>query len=167
VFEFTETIVIEAPPPEVWEVVRDIETWWLPSNPEHESLERLDNRGIEVGARIRIREKVAGVPGEAVGEITDVIPGSLVTWEAPQARYRWFGVPFTIGEGVSWRIEPEGRHATRVSAHVWARFPPGLRGRLLEWTFARLFRGIDKDRQHARTELEYLKRTIEAAGRPT
>jgi len=164
VFEFTETIEIEAPPETVWEVVADIEGWWPPSNPEHESLERLDDRGLEVGARIRIREKIAGVPGEAVGEITEVEPGARVTWEAPAARYRLAGISVSIGEGVTWSLEPHGDDAARLSARVWATFPPGPRGRLLEWFFTRLLRGLEKDREHARVELRYLKRTIEAGG---
>ncbi|MFI0448857.1 hypothetical protein [Actinomadura sp. 6N118] len=48
----------------------DLDGWWVASNPEHDTLEHLDDRGIEVGARVRIREKIAGIPGEAIGEIT-------------------------------------------------------------------------------------------------
>lgn len=163
-FEFTETISIQAPPAAVWDVLRDIEGWWLASNPEHESLERLDDRDIlEVGAQLRVRERIGGIPGEATGTITRVESGSAVTWEAPQARYRWFGMPATMGEGVTWRIEPSAADAvtTDLSAHVWAVFPPGLRGRVLEAAFTRLFRGVEKDRKHARTELQYLKDIIE------
>lgn len=162
-FEFTEAISIHAPQAVVWEVLHDIEKWWPASNPEHLSLERLDNRDVlEVGARLRIREKIGGIPGEAIGTITHVEPGSAVTWEAPQARYCWFGVSVTIGEGVTWRVQPEDSNtaATHLSAHVWATFPPGLRGRLAETVFARLG-GIDKDREHTRTELRYLKGLIE------
>lgn len=162
-FEFTETVVIEAKPSTVWEVLHDIESWWPASNPEHESLERLDDRDVlEVGAQLRIREKIGGIPGEATGVITQVEPRSAVTWEAPQARYRWFGLAVTIGEGVTWRIQPYGDGATKLGAHVWATFPPGFRGRVLETAFSRLLGGIEKDREHARTELRYLKRTIEA-----
>lgn len=160
-FEFTETIDIDAPPSAVWDVMRDLEGWWPPSNPEHESLERLDGRGIEVGARIRIREKVAGIPCVADGEITRVDPASAVTWEA-RARYRWLGVSVPVGEGVTWRIQPGDEDATRVSGHVWATFPRGLFGRLVGFVFTHLLDGIAKDREHARTELRYLKRVIEA-----
>jgi len=45
---------------------------------------------------------------------------------------------------------------------VWATFAPGLRGRVIEVAF-RMLGGVDKDREHARTELRYLKRTLEAA----
>jgi uncharacterized protein YndB with AHSA1/START domain len=159
-FEFTETILIQAPPPLVWDTLQDLEGWWVASNPEHQSLERLDDRGTEPGARLRIREKIAGIPGEALGEITRVEPGTEVTWHAPAARYRLLGISFTVGEGVTWRVEPYGDQATALSAHVWATFPPPI-GRLTQWIFTRLLNGIDKDREHTRTERRYLKHTIE------
>ncbi|MFI9843650.1 SRPBCC family protein [Nonomuraea sp. NPDC051941] len=163
-FEFTETILIAASSATVWELMRDVERWWPPSNPEHESIERLDDRDVlDVGARLRIREKVAGIPCVAEGEITRVEPLASVTWEAPHARYRWFGIPITVSEGVTWGIEPLDRDSTRVSAHVWASFPRGVKGRVLEWVFSRVLRGVEKDREHARTELRYLKSVLEGA----
>lgn len=161
-FEFTEKIAIEATPGVVWELMSDVERWWPASNPEHGSLERLDHDGgeIGVGSRLKITERIAGISGEAVGEITRFEPGSEVTWEAPDARYRLAGVPISVGEGVTWRIRPAGT-GSEVSANVWATFPAGIAGRLLEWSFEHLFRGIERDREHTRTELRYLKRTIE------
>ena len=161
-FEFTETITVDASPSTVWNVMTDLEGWWPPSNPEHESLERLDDRGIEVGAQIRIREKVAGIPCVADGQITRVDPMSTVTWEA-RAQYKCLGVSVPIGEGVTWRIQSGDRDATQVSAHVWATYPHGLFGRFVGFVFTRLLNGIEKDREHARTELLYLKRVIEAS----
>jgi hypothetical protein len=165
-FDFTETILIQARPSAVWSVMTDLENWWVASNPEHQSLQRLDDRGIEVGARLRIREKVAGVPGEYVGELTRVVPLSEVTMEAPNAYYRLLGVRFTVAEGVTWRLEPAGREATRVSARVWATFPGGLVGRAAEWVFTRLLNGITKDRAHARLELRHLRHIIEQPAEP-
>lgn len=97
-----------------------------------------------------------------VGEITRFDPPTSVTWEAPKARYRILGVPFTIEEGVTWSIEAAPASATGLSAHVWATFP-GPFGWILQWTFTRLFHGLRKDRQHARTKLLYLKRAIEGS----
>lgn len=163
-FDFTETIRIGAPAETVWTALLDIERWWPPSNPEHDDIERLDGGGgIVVGTRFRIREKVAGVPGEAIGVITNVEPGTAVTWEADRARYRLLGVAFTMGEGVTWRVDPDGSDSSQLSAHVWARFPDGAVGRILEVFFSRILNGIEKDRRHARIELEYLKQTIEPA----
>lgn len=161
-FEFTESALIDATPTTVWQVMVDLERWWPASNPEHHSFERLDDGPeLAVGSRLRIRECIAGIPGEATGKITRLEPPWLVTWEAPQARYRWFGVPVTLGEGVTWRIAPRGDQVD-LSATVWATFPPGPRGRLLETAFIRLLNGVEKDREHARSELSYLKTTIEA-----
>jgi hypothetical protein len=160
-FSFNEAILINAPADVVWRELQDIERWWPPSNPEHDSIERLDDRGIEPGARIRIREKVAGIPCEASGVITHVIPGAEVSWESTEARYGWLGVTLTVSEGVTWRVEPEGAIASRLSARVWAAFPLSLWGRLVGWSFHHILNGVAKDRRHARAELEYLKRTIE------
>lgn len=164
-FEFTEVIAVRAAPGLAWDVMSDLEGWWVASNPEHESLERLDDRGIAVGARLRIREKVAGVPGEYVGELTRVVPLSEVTMEAPAARYRLFGIPLTVGEGVTWRLEPTDTVTSKVSAHVWATFPYGFLGHAMAWAFVNLLKGIAKDREHARVELRYLKQIIEERAR--
>ncbi len=161
-FEFTETIEIDNTPDRVWEVLSDIERWWEDSNPEHDSLELLDDRGLRVGSRLRIRERIAGIPGVAEGEVTRFQDHRAITWEAPEAHYRWFGISLTVAEAVTWTIEPTGAGGTRVGAHVRAVFPAGLSGRLLEWAFTRLLGGVAKDRAHARTELRYLKELIEA-----
>lgn len=161
--DFTETIDIDDAPDQVWEVLSDVESWWEDSNPEHDSLELLDDRGLEVGARLRIRESIAGIPGVAEGEITSLSPGRAITWEAPQAHYRRFGIPLTVAEGVTWTIEPAEAGGSRVGAHVWAVFPAGLFGKLIEWAFTWLLGGVSKDRAHTRTELRYLKELIEAS----
>lgn len=160
-FEFTESVRIEAPPDVVWPILEDVQRWWPQSNPEHMSIEPLDDQGIQIGARLRIREKVAGIPCEAIGTITDLTPGEEVTWASDNARYRWFGQTLAVSEGVTWHIEPAGPDATTLSAHVWATFPKTFRGRVAGWMFTHVLDGVTKDRQHARTELEYLKATIE------
>jgi hypothetical protein len=161
-YEFTETILVEAPPTRAWEVMSDIESWWPAANPEHVSMKPFDDSGVRVGAQFEVCEKVAGIPGEAVRIITVVKPGLAVTWEAPEARYRWYGIPMTISEGVSWRIEQrEDQGNTQVSARVWVEFRLGILGSACRWAFVRLLNGIEKDREHARTELRYLKRLIE------
>lgn len=153
-FDFIETTRIDAPAATVWTTLLDIEQWWPPSNPEHDSIERLDDASdMAVGTRFRIREKVAGVSGEAIGVLTRVEPGVEVTWESDRARYRLLGATFTVGEGVTWRVDPDGTDGSRLSAHVWARFPDGLIGLGLSFVFVRLLDGIEKDRRHTRIEL--------------
>ncbi len=158
-FDFTESVVVDAPPARVWRFLSDIDRWWLASNPEHQSLEHLDSLApTQVGAKLRIREKIGGLPGVAMGTITEVIPGTTVTWRA-RAWYRWRGIPVRVGEGVTWRVDAEGA-ASRISARVWANFPRGLIGRLAEFVFVRIQDGVEKDREHTRTELRYLKERI-------
>lgn len=160
-FEFTEAIHIAAPAERTWDVLKDIDGWWMASNPEHQALEHLDARAVtDVGAALRIREKIGGIPGEAVGTITAVEPGKAVSWEA-DARYRWIGVSIPVREGVTWRVEPRGTDACTLSATVWAQFPRTSLGRVAFFAFSRLLNGIEKDRNHARAELVYLKKAIE------
>lgn len=158
--DFTESIDIDAPADHVWEVLSDIDQWWLQSNPEHISLRHLDDKpATEVGARLRIEERIGGIPGEAVGTITAVEPRTAVTWEA-EARYRWFGIPVRLTEGVTWRLRSAGS-TTTVSAHVWASRPRGVFGSLTALLFVRVLGGEAKDRAHTRTELRHLKRILE------
>jgi hypothetical protein len=78
-------------------------------------------------------------------------------------RCRLYGVTFTVGEGVTWRVDPDEPEASLLSARVWARFPDGLIGRFLWLVFSRLLDGVEKDRHHAQVELEYLKEAIESS----
>ena len=157
VFAFTESVEVSAEAPRVWAVMTDVEQWWPASNPDHMSLELLDWAPLALGSRMRIRERVAGIPADATGSITEFEEGSRVTWEAA-ARYKLLGLPLHVQEGVTWTIEPRSSATTRISARVWATLP-------LDHLTAPLFRalgGVQKDREHARTELLYLKNVVEA-----
>lgn len=161
-FEIEPTIGIEAPPGTVWKYLIEIEDWWVPSNPEHDSLAILsDDEELREGTRIRVREQIAGLPGIAVGEITEFRPPELITWEASNARYRYHGLHISVDEGVSWKLEPAGE-GTNLTAHVWASFPETFFGNLIEWSFKNVLDGVEKDYQHTRKELEYLKETVES-----
>lgn len=159
-FEFTEAIEIAAPPAVVWEQLADVEAWWPPSNPEHSGIEvRAGEKPIGVGTPVVFEERVAGIPGRAEGTITRWVPGTEARWEGT-ARYRYLGIHFDVREGVSWRIEAQGK-AVKLSARVWAVFSPTLFGRFLEWYATRVLDVVARDREHARHELRYLKRVIE------
>lgn len=159
-FEFTETISIEESPAKIWETLLDIEKWWPPSNPEHISIDvRSSERPLGVGTEITFEEKVAGIKAKAKGSIARWIPGREATWEG-KATYRYCGISIHIREGVSWSIESHDR-TSNLSASVWAMFPPTVFGRITEWYATTLLNVVDRDREHARCELEYLKRVIE------
>jgi len=159
-FEFVVTQPIDRPPEAVWRLLVDVERWWLRSNPEHQDLEvRSEDGGIELGTELRVQESIAGIPGEATGRIVELVPGQRITWDA-EALYRWMGFTLEVSEGVTWAIrEREG--ATELSARVWARFPKTLWSRMFEWFFIHVLHGVEKDRRHAATELEYLRSRLE------
>jgi hypothetical protein len=162
-FKFTESVRIEASLDRTWAYLVDVENWWTPSNPEHETLEILgQDKTLGVGTRIRIREKIAGIPGEAIGEVTEYATRERVTWKADTARYRLWGIPLEVSEGVSWHLRPL-ETGIELSATVWAIFPAGLKGRCIEWLFKGPIQGEAKDRLHARRELEYIKQELESA----
>lgn len=162
-FEFTESIEIQASQEHAWSYLLDVQHWWAPSNLEHEGLEILDDdKELAVGTRIRIREKVAGIPGQAIGEITEIKRLHHITWKADLACYRLWGISLRLTEGVRWSLVPhEG--GVKLSATVWAIFAPNLKGRVMEWLFKGPLQGETKDRRHAQRELEYIKRDLEGA----
>jgi hypothetical protein len=161
VFEFTETIRIEAPAASVWEYVADVERWWLASNPEHICINVPGPKSaIGPGTEITFVEGVAGIKGEAKGTITQWVPGTVIEWEG-EALYHDRGFLLRIREGVSWRVDSL-EEETQLCAHVWAVFSSGLTGRIFEWHTRNLLNVVDKDREHARRELVYLKSAIES-----
>ena len=161
-FKFTESQIIDATPNLVWTYLCDIKRWWLPSNPDHIEL-LVDDKNLHAGSVVRFKERVAGFPGEAKGKITEWESGRKVTWEGV-ATYHYLGVCVTIDEGVTWEILSRlGR--TTLTATVWADFSGSLKGRMFEVWFLKLFRVIDRDREHARIELEYIKNAVESEAR--
>lgn len=90
-FEFTESIDIPVTPAELWDVMVDVEDWWPPSNPDHESIERLTPGALRPGTRLLVHEKIAGIPGE--------VEGPVVTVDEAGRRLVWRGYCFLL----SWR----------------------------------------------------------------
>jgi len=161
-YEIAPSVSIDAPPEAVWAYLVDVEGWWVDSNPEHESIEILSGEDeLGDGTRLRVRESIAGVPGVAEGEVTEFDPGRRVTWDAPGARYRYFGLPLVVDEGVSWELAPSDG-GTELTARVWASFPDSLVGRIVEWSFEHVLDGVERDYEHAMAELEYIKCELES-----
>ncbi len=162
-FEFTEKVLIDKPPAKVWETLLDIEKWWPPSNTEHICINVLSSGSpLGVGSEITFEEMVAGIKAKAIGSITRWTPEREAAWEG-KATYHYLGIPIHIHEGVSWRIKNHSGSST-LSAIVWAKFPPTVFGRFIEWYGTTFLNIVDRDREHARCELEYLKRVIENEG---
>jgi hypothetical protein len=160
-FEFTECIEIGQPPRAVWQTLVDVEAWWLPSNPEHVAIE-VGEHPVREGTTVSFEERVAGIRGQAQGCITRFVQGENITWEG-RARYGCWGLGFEITEGVAWTLEVASA-GTRLCATVWAAFPGTWFGRFLELYTTRVLNVVDRDRAHARTELEWLKSHIEDGG---
>jgi uncharacterized protein YndB with AHSA1/START domain len=160
-FHFTASTTIKAPPDQMWATLVDIEDWWIASNPEHDHFTVLTDGPLLVGSGIRVRERIAGIAGQAEGRIVDFEPGRRVGWRA-DAVYRYLGFDIPIDESVTWTIAETGDLGqTRLSVRVWARFSNSWRGRLIFRFFKGILRGVDRDRRHARRELNYLKQRLE------
>jgi len=161
-YEIAPSIRIAAPPEAVWESLVDVEEWWAASNPEHEPPDILTSTDrIEGGTRIEVRERIAGIPSVARGEITELVSEQRIPWEAPEARYRHVGLPLHVPEGATWEASPNDGE-TELTARVWALFPASLWGSVVEWSFKHVLDGVEGDYEHAMCELEYVKRAVEA-----
>lgn len=158
-YKISVSVDIDADRQKVWDYLIDLENWWAKSNPEHESLEILSpEHKLGKGSRLRVKEKIAGVPGVAEGDIVEWEQGSKVTWSA-DARYRLPGLTKQVKEGVTWWMQGDG-DTTKLGADVWASFP-GASGPFVEWFFKHVLSGVERDREHALTELRYIKANLE------
>jgi uncharacterized membrane protein len=115
---FESSVVIQAPPARVWEVFSDVQRWpeWTETI---DSVERLDDGPIQVGARTRIRQPKLPV---AVWTVTELVEGAYFEWVS-----RGPGIRTTGGHRVV--ATPAGTVAT--STIVQAGPLGGLFGRLL------------------------------------
>jgi hypothetical protein len=160
-FEFTASLKIDTSAERLWNRLVDVQSWWLVSNPEHGRLEILsEEQEIQEGTPILIEERIAGIPGKAVGQVTQIRECQELTWEAEDAVYSFYGLPLSVQEGVTWKVEPVNA-GVRLSAHVWGEFPDTWVGRMFEWVFKHIVRGVEKDYEHAMQELRYLKVVME------
>lgn len=158
---FTELVTISARPDAVWSRLVELERWWVASNPEHVWLEILspDKKVVE-GTEIRFEERVAGVRAVAEGRVVSLREGVEATWQG-RAVYRYLGMKIPIMEVVQWRVASMSADLTILSASVSAEFPRGVLGRVLEWYAKTLTDLEQRDREHTRRELRYLKELVE------
>jgi hypothetical protein len=114
-----------------------------------------------LGTEVILEQRIVGIKGQVVCAVTRGIPGHEAACEGG-AVCRYYGIPFQIREGVSGLVQGRGE-TPKLSAHVWAQFPSSLFGRVLEWCTTNVLNVVERDREHARRELEYLKRAIAGA----
>jgi uncharacterized membrane protein len=81
---FESSVTVEAPPERVWKVFSDVQRWpeWTETV---NSVERLDDGPIQLGARTRIRQPKLPV---AIWEVTELVEGEYFAWvsRAPGVR---------------------------------------------------------------------------------
>lgn len=130
-FEFTEFTRIAAPATTVWQLLADIDGWWIQSNPDHIRIDvDVAETPIGVGTPAVFEERIVGIKGRAEGTIVWWGAHQEASWEEA-ATYRYGILRFHICEGVSWRIDSHDAGSI-LSAHVWAEFPNTRLGRAVE-----------------------------------
>ncbi|WP_433018070.1 SRPBCC family protein [Kribbella sp. CA-294648] len=137
-FDYSATI--QATPGRVWEIFSDVARWaaWSPTI---DSVERLDEGPIYIGARTRIRQPKLPV---AVWEVTELIEGEYFEWVA-----RGPGVKTTGGHRVS-----EVSGSTVATATLIQEGPLG-------WVLGRMMAKLT--REYIALEVESLKKIAESA----
>jgi uncharacterized membrane protein len=137
---FESSVVIQAPAARVWEVFSDVQRWpaWTASI---DSVERLDEGPLHVGARTRIRQPKLPV---AVWEVTGLVEGEYFEWVS-----RGPGIRTTGGHRVV--ATPAGTVATSTIVQE------GPLGRL----FGRLFANLTN--RYLAMEGEGLRKRCESA----
>lgn len=137
---FDHSVTVQAPPERVWAIFSDVAKWpeWTSTI---DSVERLDEGRIHVGAKTRIRQPKLPV---AIWEVTEVVEGEYFEWvsRAPGIR--------TIG-GHRVTATPEGTVATST---IIQEGPIG-------WVFGKLYAGLT--RRYIAIEGESLKKVSEQA----
>ncbi|GAB2573030.1 SRPBCC family protein [Kribbella endophytica] len=136
---FDHSTTVNAPAERVWAVFSDV-THWPDWTPTVDSVERLDEGALRVGARTRIRQPKLPV---AVWEVTELKDGEYFEWVS-----RAPGIKTTGGHRVV--STPEGTVAT---ATIIQEGPLG-------WLFGRLYAKLT--RSYIQLETENLKRVSEA-----
>lgn len=159
----TESVTITASPSVIWTQLVDLERWWTASNPDHIRLEiQSPDKSVGEDTQVEFEERVGGVRIVATGRIVSLHENSEATWEGT-ATYRCLGFRVRVERGIKWRIASMSDLAI-VSASVWSVFPVGLVGRFMGWYAKKSLKMAEREREHARDELEYLKGLVEADG---
>ena len=156
-------IEIKASPEAIWDYMVHLDRWWLRSNPkEHIALSLIEGDRIEEGAKFVLKEYIAGVEGEAIAEIKQLLPLKRLVWQSLEAHYKLFGIAIDVEEGGEFELQARG-DASVLSHHVWGRVKSPLFGWLVESFFRRVLDGERKDFEHTLRELQFIKREVESA----
>ncbi|TWD82275.1 polyketide cyclase/dehydrase/lipid transport protein [Kribbella amoyensis] len=136
---FESSVTVHAPRERVWEVFSDVAHWpdWTPTV---DSVERLDEGPIHVGARTRIRQPKLPV---AIWEVTELVEGEYFAWVSTAP-----GIRTTGGH----RVE-EAADGTVVATSTIVQEGP------LGWLFGKLYANLTN--RYITLEGESLKKICE------
>jgi|GEM_PF-6889481 len=155
-------VAVERDAQSVWDYVSRIDQWWLVSNPkDHIELTFVDGASVEEGTEFVLRERIAGVRGEAHAVISEAEPPHRLVWKSLRARFSYLGIGVDLDEGGTFEIV-ETDAGCILSHYVWGRLGAGRWPRLMEWFFKTVLRGERKDYEHTQRELLFIKHALES-----
>ena len=155
------SVEINKTPQEVWNYVSRIDEWWLTSNPkEHIELSVVGNGPINKETEFILKERIAGIRGEALAKVVEYAPPAKLIWKSLQAKFKLLAVTVNVEEGGTFEIS-ETDNGCVLSHEVWEKLHAGPVAGLIEWFFKHILKGELRDFQHTHRELLYVKREIE------
>jgi hypothetical protein len=159
--EVEASVEIQRPSQDVWDYVSQLDKWWLVSNPdEHIELSVIGQGKIEKGTELVLKERIAGVRGEAIITISKYQPPILIEWKSLTAQYSLMGMGIEVSEGGTFKILPT-ENGCILSHKVWGEFGRGIVNSMTEWFFKSILKGEQKDYIHTHNELLYIKEKLE------
>lgn len=103
--EVEASVEIARPPQDVWNYVSRIDKWWLASNPgEHIELSQIGQGNVQRGTAYVLKERIAGIRGEAIITISEYQPPERLEWKSLRAKYKLFGIGLKVKEGGTFKI---------------------------------------------------------------
>ena len=162
--EVKTSVEIDKTPQEEWDYIARIVEWRLASNTkEHIESSVVGDGAIEKGTEFVLKERIAGVRGEAFAKVAEYAPPKKLVWKSLHAHYKLLGVSLNGEEGGTFKISKRANGCV-LSHGVWGKIHAGPASALIEWFFKNILKGEDKDLQHTHRELLFIKREIERKG---
>jgi len=156
------SVEIDRSPQDVWDYVVRFDDWWPAANPdEHIELSVMDNREIEKGTKLVLKERIAGIRGEATVEILAFQPPKRLEWKSLSAKYMLLGMGIKVKEGGTFTISPTDTGCV-LRHRVWRKPDYGFMSAVAEWFFKCVLKGELRDFEHTQRELLFIKRRLES-----
>ena len=154
------SVEINCSPEEVWNYLIRIDDWWLRSNPkEHIELTLVGTKEINEGTQFILKEYIAGIKGEALAEISEIVPLKKLVWRSIKAQYKLLGFKTNIEEGGIFTLTESASGCT-LSHYVWGKIRNSHWSPIIEWLFKNVLKGEKKDYEHTYRELIFVKKEM-------